>query len=796
MEKGWLKKCRRVIFLITCFCLLHTYPASAVDRDRRNENENSPELISYFRQQHGEDDSTADVHIITPLHDDKQSLANDKLLSEVELASFMHPAHRPILPSRRNTSTSLFAFFNKEQHPPISTITTTRPTSEIDGDDAEYESDLEEEKSLLSPLENLPIISNLITGKGLDFHGNEANTATSRTKVNHDDGGFNVNIKNEDKKAGSIEALPENARMDLEDPTQGPDLLVEDLYQHNRTIASKRTKNSTLQKIKTTASHNPLQSQYLVNSTNKPNTNKTLQEAFLKTANTTKIHNNTTKSNTSLVVSTAVAHNDKIPKLDQKLTPISITKLKPGETTHNFKNSYMNHTVTKDKKPINSLGNIHYHSNMFYLSKLATNTSTTSTKPSKMHHLNTNSSKVQNKQVQPHTVGSSIYNKSNQTSLQQQQQQQQQQRNGTKAIHQKENATTTYTVTGKNASHINQTTPKKPLEHNVSQSKSHEISFKNAKSSPKVHSTQTSISKVKQALVPVTKINSSESVFKEKEQAQKQYQNNDIQFIQLPLSDDARCMDGSSPAYYFRKGYGDGKANWIIHLHGGAWCYDLRSCSKRRNSILGSTKRSLEEDIGGFFHGILSNDHKVNPNFYNWNNIVLTYCDGGLFSGNRDKPLVGKGKKYYFQGRRVLRSQLEDIKKKMNLTAGKNIILSGTSAGGLSLILQANYIRRFLPEKAKIRGLVDAGYFLDQDSIFNTSISNVQFKAMYSLHRPTLSRSCVEKQTVGKKFKCLFPQETIKYVKIPLFLVNSLYDHWQLSYLEGISCVYDDNKCE
>ena len=280
--------------------------------------------------------------------------------------------------------------------------------------------------------------------------------------------------------------------------------------------------------------------------------------------------------------------------------------------------------------------------------------------------------------------------------------------------------------------------------------------------------------------------------------------NNKIQFVQLSRDNnsnnstnqqDAKCMDGSPPAYYIRHGYGNGQDKWIIHLHGGAWCYDLQSCSKRRSSILGSTKRSLEEDIGSFFHGILSNQPEVNPYFYNWNTVVLTYCDGGLFSGNRDKPLVGKGKKYYFQGRKVLKAQLDSIRQKTEMPSGKQFVLSGTSAGGLALILQANYIRHFLPEQAKIRGLVDAGYFLDQDSVYNTSISNVQFKALYSLHRPTLSRACVEAQPLGKKFKCLFPQETAKHVKIPLFLVNSLYDHWQLSYLEGISCVYN-NKCD
>lgn len=268
-----------------------------------------------------------------------------------------------------------------------------------------------------------------------------------------------------------------------------------------------------------------------------------------------------------------------------------------------------------------------------------------------------------------------------------------------------------------------------------------------------------------------------------------------IRFIRVQASSGAHCMDGSTPGYFLREGYNTGKTKWIVHLHGGAWCYNLRSCKKRRNTILGSTKRSLEQDIAGFFHGILSNSRRTNHHFYNWNVAVLSYCDGGLFSGNREKVLRGNNKDFYFQGRKVLQSQLESLQLH-SLENAEEVILSGTSAGGLALVIQGNFMLRYLPPKAKVRGLIDAGLFLDQDSVWNTSISSLQFKALYSLHRPTLSRRCLESQPHGNKYKCLFPENALKYVKMPVFLVSSLYDHWQLSYLEGVYCVYDDHKCE
>jgi hypothetical protein len=40
----------------------------------------------------------------------------------------------------------------------------------------------------------------------------------------------------------------------------------------------------------------------------------------------------------------------------------------------------------------------------------------------------------------------------------------------------------------------------------------------------------------------------------------------------------ALCLDGSPPLYYFSPGSGDGVHKWEIHMEGGAWCGDAQSC--------------------------------------------------------------------------------------------------------------------------------------------------------------------------------------------------------------------------
>ena len=37
-------------------------------------------------------------------------------------------------------------------------------------------------------------------------------------------------------------------------------------------------------------------------------------------------------------------------------------------------------------------------------------------------------------------------------------------------------------------------------------------------------------------------------------------------------------MDGSTPAYYFAQGEGDGINRFLFHFQGGGWCYNEREC--------------------------------------------------------------------------------------------------------------------------------------------------------------------------------------------------------------------------
>lgn len=91
------------------------------------------------------------------------------------------------------------------------------------------------------------------------------------------------------------------------------------------------------------------------------------------------------------------------------------------------------------------------------------------------------------------------------------------------------------------------------------------------------------------------------------------------------------CLDGSPPGYYIRHGMDSGSNKWILHMEGGAWCYNSKDCYNRSQTDLGSSKSWPKNTA---LNGFLSDNKKINPDFYNWNIVYLMYCDGASFASN------------------------------------------------------------------------------------------------------------------------------------------------------------------
>ncbi|CAH3194869.1 unnamed protein product [Porites evermanni] len=227
----------------------------------------------------------------------------------------------------------------------------------------------------------------------------------------------------------------------------------------------------------------------------------------------------------------------------------------------------------------------------------------------------------------------------------------------------------------------------------------------------------------------------------------------------------------------------------------GAWCHDPDTCYERSNTELGSSKcfpRYLR------LEGLLSNRACHNPDFYTWTSVFIRYCDGASFTGDRAHPLEVNNRKLYFRGRRILDAVLDEFLRR-GINHASEIIVGGRSAGALTAMIHSDYIRKRFQRatNASFRVLSDAGFFVDAPSLNGSEIIQSVFRQAYSLHNSSMSfnRGCVRAQKWKQEWRCFFPQYLIPFLSSPIFLVNSLYDLWQIAFLSNVPCVLKLDTC-
>jgi hypothetical protein len=168
----------------------------------------------------------------------------------------------------------------------------------------------------------------------------------------------------------------------------------------------------------------------------------------------------------------------------------------------------------------------------------------------------------------------------------------------------------------------------------------------------------------------------------------------------------AVCLDGGPPALYYRNASSAlASTKWVIYFKGGGWCGlgdegagaiggAVDSCAHRLSTALGNS--SLFPKTYGV-DGPLDTDPSSNPMFHDYHHVVLWYCDGASFSGNREDPLSwpdfrrpGHNVSIHFRGRAVLDYQLDTLLASYGLDRATHVLLSGGSAGGCARRVRAH----------------------------------------------------------------------------------------------------------
>jgi len=252
------------------------------------------------------------------------------------------------------------------------------------------------------------------------------------------------------------------------------------------------------------------------------------------------------------------------------------------------------------------------------------------------------------------------------------------------------------------------------------------------------------------------------------------------------------CLDGSSYAYYALPG----KVNkWVLMIAGGGWCFQMSDCFARTQpdyagGSLGSSKY-WSEWYWAFDFG---------PHFADWGVVYLPYCDGAGFTGSVQEPVpYNSSLNLYFRGAANLRAALTDVKTRFSIDVPSEVIVTGGSAGGLSTTLHVDYIGDFLGAQS-IVGVPQCGFFPFWEApcagpTIKTSLmcnATGEFYNMVSLQNSTgaLSPECKAAQGAGEEWRCFMASVVTPFVKAPLFIWQSKFDHFQLSAFLCVDCSY------
>ncbi|KAH9670236.1 Pectin acetylesterase 10 [Citrus sinensis] len=244
-----------------------------------------------------------------------------------------------------------------------------------------------------------------------------------------------------------------------------------------------------------------------------------------------------------------------------------------------------------------------------------------------------------------------------------------------------------------------------------------------------------------------------------------------LTLIQSARAKGAVCLDGTLPGYHLHRGYGSGANSWLIQLEGGGWCNNVRNCVYRKKTRRGSSWY-MEKRIA--FTGILSNKAQENPDFFNWNRVKLRYCDGASFTGDSENKAAG----LQFRGQRIWLAAMDDLMSK-GMRHAHQALLSGCSAGGLASILHCDEFRDFFPRTTRVKCLSDAGLFLDAVDVSGGHTLRNLYSGVVGLQgvQNNLPRICTNHLDPTS---CFFPQNIIRQVRTPLFILNAAYDSWQI----------------
>ena len=180
----------------------------------------------------------------------------------------------------------------------------------------------------------------------------------------------------------------------------------------------------------------------------------------------------------------------------------------------------------------------------------------------------------------------------------------------------------------------------------------------------------------------------------------------------------ALCNDGTTPGFWYRPGFGSGTNIWVFWMEGGGFCDSQASCANRATKRQAATTLTSNGFTTSPGQGIQSPAVSVNPVLNNANQVLMHYCSSDTWVGNQ----MGSGAAFdpndsstwNFEGRRIAIAQIKSVYELApSLSSATQVIIGGTSSGGIGATLVANDLIPLMPAAALKMVVNDAGFLLD-----------------------------------------------------------------------------------
>ena len=173
------------------------------------------------------------------------------------------------------------------------------------------------------------------------------------------------------------------------------------------------------------------------------------------------------------------------------------------------------------------------------------------------------------------------------------------------------------------------------------------------------------------------------------------------------------------------------------------------SHSDYANPLMTSMECVLKGNLTVVGKDIMDGDRTVNPDFYGHNHVIIPYCssdlwlgeetngpdncacaDLGCFGYQADSPTL----QFTFRGKTIFQTIFRQLQTEYGMDVATEVIISGSSAGGVGAINHAKWVRDQLMPGVKLLVLLDSSWFVNfQESIHQIFLGTITSQQSSSL---------------------------------------------------------------